>query len=70
MAKIEEMKRVKLNKLKLGDYFKLNPTETAPVWVRGEYDRMCKRYDCYRFDDVNHENFMKGDRNVYIDFEF
>lgn len=65
-----EMKRVKLNKLKQGDYFKLNPTETAPVWVRGEYDRFGKRYSCHHFDDVNHESLMKGDRNVYIDFEF
>lgn len=33
------MKATKVNKVNQGTYFKLQDTETAPVWVRGEYIR-------------------------------
>lgn len=32
-------KKTKINKVNQGTYFKLKPTETAPVWVRDHYDR-------------------------------
>ena len=64
------MKQVTLKQVKQGEYFRLNPTETAPVWVRGYYERRLKKYEAYRFDDVNHENFFCGGRYVWIDFEF
>lgn len=32
-------KKTKINLVNLGTYFKLKPTETAPVWVRDHYDR-------------------------------
>lgn len=35
-----EYKKTQVNKVNQGTYFKLRPTETAPVWVRGEYDRL------------------------------
>ena len=34
-----EYKKTQVNKINQGTYFKLRPTETAPVWVRGEYDK-------------------------------
>ena len=34
-----EYKKTQVNKVNQGTYFKLRPTETAPVWVRGEYDK-------------------------------
>lgn len=37
-----EYKKTQVNKVNQGAYFKLRPTETAPVWVRGEYDKASK----------------------------
>ena len=50
-------KETTVNKVNQGTYFKLNPTDTAPVWVRDHYDS-------------NHEKFLKGTRKIYIDFTF
>lgn len=36
---IKDYKKTQVNKVNQGTYFKLRPTETAPVWVRGEYDK-------------------------------
>lgn len=38
-----EYKKTQVNKVNQGTYFKLRPTETAPVWVRGEYDKASLR---------------------------
>ena len=46
------------------------PTETAPVWVRDHYDKSSKTYACHKYDDSNHEKFLKGKRKIYIDFTF
>ena len=60
----------KIKNFKKGDYFKLQDKETAAVYVRGEYDRSTKKYSCYRYDDVAVERFFRGDKKVYVDFEF
>ena len=64
------MKEVQLNTLGKGDFFKLKPTETSTVWVKGEYIRQVGKYSTYKFVDTNHERLLKGDTLVYIDFEF
>ena len=56
--------------LKRGEYFRLTDSDTAPVWVRGEYSREAKKYSAHRFDDVNHERLMRGDRLVRVGFTF
>ena len=56
--------------LKRGEYFRLTDSDTAPVWVRGEYSREAKKYSTPRFDDVNHERLMRGDRLVRVGFTF
>lgn len=61
------MKKVKIKELKSGEYFRLQPNDNAPLWVRGEYDRSSKKYGCYYYDDVNHESFMRGERTVYVE---
>lgn len=59
--------------LKKGDYFVRKqieyPTEHQ-VWVRGDYDRTEKKYECFRFDDVNDTRFIAGTKEVYTDFIF
>lgn len=51
-------KETQVNKVNQGTYFKLKPTDTAPV------------YACHKYDDSNHEKFLKGKRKIYIDFTF
>jgi len=56
--------------LKKGQYFRLTNSDTAPVWVRGEYSREAKKYSTHRFDDVNHERLLRGDQRVFVGFTF
>lgn len=39
-----EYRETRVNKVNQGTYFKLKPTETAPVWVRDHYDKSSKTY--------------------------
>lgn len=59
-----------IRKLKKGEYFRLTNSDTAPVWVRGEYIREAKKYSTHRFDDVNHERLLRGDQLVFVGFTF
>ncbi len=64
---------MKIKELQLGDFFTKNPTEhprESQVWVRGEYDRSERKYECWKFGDINHTAFMKGDLEVHTDFVF
>lgn len=64
------MAKKTIKELAKGEFFRLTDSETAPVWVRSDYDRSSKKYSCYKFDDVCHENFFKGTKVVFVDFEF
>lgn len=64
------MTKTTIAKIKKGEFFKLSNSETSPVWVRGDYVRSEKKFSCTKFDDINHENFFKGDKEVFIDFKF
>lgn len=65
-----------VKELKSGEFFTLKEYDEkskvpeSSVWVRGEFERSTKKYSCYKFSDMNHENFCRGDRIVYTDFEF
>jgi hypothetical protein len=60
----------RLADVKRGDYVRLKASETAPVWVRGEYDAASKRYSLTKADDMNHELMRKGDLVVYTGFTY
>lgn len=62
------MEKIELRKVKQGDFFKLS--ENGKVYVRGYFERSCKRYEVYLFDDISHERFIKGSRIVIVDFEW
>lgn len=67
------MKAVKLSTLKKGDYFTLKPIEVPAiyqVYIRDEYDRSLRKYDCYKYSDVCQCRSFKGDKIVYVDFYF
>lgn len=44
--------------------------EHSVVWCRGEYDQSSKRYECYKFEDVNHIHMFKREERVTVDFTF
>lgn len=59
-----------IRKLKKGGFFRLKDSDTAPVWVRGEYVPSEKKFSTYQYDDVNHERLCKGETEVYVGFTF
>lgn len=64
------MKQTELRNVKHGDFFRLSNSETAPVWVRGDYNRSSKKFEAYKYDNVNYWNELRGSRVVFVDFEF
>ena len=64
---------MKLKDLKIGEYFTLKPysepTEKQ-VYIRGEYDRTERKYDCGKFCDISYSRYLKGDTEVYTEFTF
>lgn len=73
------MKPTLLKNVKKGDYFtltdKVKYNEDGEVlekyvYVRSDYERDIKKYEVYKFSDVNDFRFLKGDRIVYVDFFF
>lgn len=59
---------MKISELKKGDFFKLS--ENGCIYVRGDYDRSSKKYECYKFDDVNSFRYLKGSKDIISDFIF
>lgn len=59
---------MKISELKKGEFFKLS--ENGCVYVRDSYDRSSKKYECYKFDDVNSFRYLKGNKDVITDFVF
>lgn len=59
--------------LKKGEYFTLKPIECpkeSQVFVRGEYDRAEKKYECSKFSDFCSFRYLKPETVVYTDFIF
>lgn len=61
------MKTTRVKDLRAGQMFKMVDNENAPTWIKGYYDRTTKKYECYKYDDTNHEQFLKGTREVFTD---
>ncbi len=64
---------MKIEELKKGDFFTLRPIEEpneSQVWIRGDYDRGMRLYECTRSDDISEVRYMEGYRDVYVDFTF
>lgn len=62
-----------LKDLKKGEYFTLKPIEEPTekqVYVRGDYDKSERKYDCGRFDDISYSRLLKGTTAVYTEFTF
>ena len=63
----------KLKNVKQGEYFTLRPIaepNESQVYIRGEYDRCEKKYECIKFSDMCETRYFKSDKEVYTDFIF
>lgn len=65
-----------IKEIKKGQFFTLiakaideTPNEKI-VWCKGDYDRSTKKWSIYKFSNICHENFAKGNAEVCIDFIF
>lgn len=56
--------------MELGEFFRLSASDHAPVWVRGEYNRSTRKYECYKYDNVNYWSEFNGTRVALTDIEF
>ncbi len=64
---------MKIKDLKIGEFFTIKPLEypkESQVYIRGEYDRTEKKYDCGKFDDISCSRMFSGNKEVYTDFVF
>lgn len=64
------MEKRKIKELASEEFFRLSESETAPVWVRGEYNRSTRKYECYKYEDVNTWSEFNGSRMVFAGFEY
>lgn len=59
-----------VSSVKKGELVRFRDSDSAPVWVRGDYDRASKTFAFHLYDHVNHERFAKGSRVVFVGFTF
>lgn len=73
------MKPVLLKDVRKGEYFTLTNNVKCNedgevlskyVYERDDYDRGCKKYGVFKFDDICDYRYMKGTRIVWVDFIF
>ncbi len=69
----DDLDKRTVKQLKKGEYFTLKPIaepKESQVWVKGDYDKSTKTYDCHRFSDTNDFKSIKADKEVYTGFTF
>lgn len=62
-----------VKQLKKGEWFTLKPIsdpKDSQVFIRRDYDRTEKKYECGRCDDISYSRLLNGDTEVYTDFVF
>lgn len=64
---------MKLKDVKRGEFFTrkfVEEPKESQVWIRGEYCRDLKKYECQNFNDANRFIYIRGDKEVYTEFTF
>lgn len=62
-----------VKQLKSGEWFTKKAIEypnEKQVFIRGDYDRTTKKYECVRFSDGNDIQYISGDKEIFVDFIF
>lgn len=60
---------LEINKLKKGDYFKLNE-KSKIIYVYDGYCRFAKKYTAFKFEDISDFREFKKGKMIFINFEF
>ena len=62
-----------IKELKKGDFFTkkamANPRDNQ-VWIKGNYCRDIKKYECVCYDDINRFTYIPGNKLIYTNFIF
>ena len=64
---------MKIKEMRKGAFFTkklIDEPKESQVWIRGDYDRSQRKYECQRFDDANKFCYLDGDREVYTEPTF
>lgn len=56
--------------VKKGDFFKLSNKPNAKVYIRGDYDKSDKTFECQNAEDMNEYRYFKGSKTVYVGFTY
>lgn len=62
-----------VKQMKKSEWFTLKPISEPKenqVFIRGDYDRTEKKYECGKFSDISSARYLKGSTEVYTDFVF
>ena len=59
-----------IKSLKRGDFFKLSDKPNATIYIRGDYDKSDKKYECCKFYDCNSFRYFNGNKTVITGFTF
>lgn len=60
---------IEIEKVKKDDFFKLKEN-SSKVWIRGQYCRTNKAYECMNFHDISDFKYLKKGKQVFVEFEF
>lgn len=67
------MEKKTLKETKKGELFTLKPIEEpkeTQVYIKGDYDRSEKKYDCGKWSDISYSRLLKASTVVYVGFTF
>jgi hypothetical protein len=64
-----ELKAVKIKDLVEGEFFILS-SKSKSVFVKSDYDRSLKQYECSNFDNFSDYRYYKGNKIVFTGFTF
>lgn len=61
-------KKTKIRYINQGTLFKLKPTTTAPIWVKGEFERSSGKYSCFKQENTSTQKSLNPSHDIYINF--
>lgn len=61
---------VLLKELKKGDVFRVSEKNNGKVYIRGDYIRSDKKYECNEYFDYNNYHYFKGNKKAFVGFTF
>ena len=64
------MRQIEMRRVKRGEFFRLANSESAPVWVRDDYNRSSKKFEAHKYDNIGIWADFSGSRAVYVDLSF